>query len=311
MRAAALQHRLLGAAVLLCAATSCTTPAHSRLSHVIGWPQTAITSLQVDRSLVEFVATRHFGYNALDEAQRQRLGADLARSRLSATLDQAVCVRNLLYKLQLDTQRAVISPQQMAQHYATTAAGSLAACAAHFQTAPLEVARAIVRYRYRIPGTLTRRVVELTISFVGERPGAGSEEQLRAFRSHLVLAATERRLSAQAKRDLARFAASLSLADWRQFVWACQHDMQGRPKEVTMEDAEAGERVLAQHLTACGVQFRTEQDLRRQQDEARRSTPDFLFDDPPSIICAAGAAGAAPAVRSLAGPVCWLDMKNQ
>lgn len=291
--------RLLSLALLL-AATSCAPPRPAaRPAIVVGWPQTAITSPQLDRSLVEFVATRHFGYNALDQAQRKRLGADLSRAQMGATLDQAVCVRNLLYKLQLDTQRAELSPQQMAEHYATASAGSLEACSAHFQTAPLEVARAVVRHRYDISVALTRRIVELAVSFLGERSSASPEQQLSGFRQHLADPATGRRLSAQSKRDLARFGRSLSAADWGQFVWACQHDMQGRPKEMSLEDAEAGEKQLERHLAACGAAFRTEADLRRAPDEARRSTPDILFDEGTDVYV------------GHAGPVCWLDMKNQ
>jgi len=302
--------RLFGVAAVLSAAASRTTPAPvSRAAIVISWPQTAITTPEVDRALVEFVATRHFGYHALDDAQRRRLGADLARSRLGSvtTLDQAVCVRNLLYKLQLDTQRAALSPHRMAEHYAADARGSIAASAAHFQTAPLEVARAVVRHRYCINGSLLRRVLQLTVSFVGERSeSAASAPQLAAFRAHLLAAASERRLSAQAKRDLARFSRELSPADWLQIVWACEHDMQGVPKEVTYNGAQAGEAQLERHLARCGASFRTEQDLRLEQDEERRSTPDILFDEAFPVCL-----GPAQPSGTHGDRVCWLDMKNQ
>mmetsp|Transcript_11094 Transcript_11094/g.28020 ORF Transcript_11094/g.28020 Transcript_11094/m.28020 type:complete len:375 (-) Transcript_11094:64-1188(-) len=293
--------RLVAALVLLSAATSCRLPAspvlRSASAIVIDWPQTAITSREADRSLVELVARRHFGYNALSDKGRARLGADLERSQLPAcTLDQAVCVRNLLYKLQLDSQRKSLAPADMMTHYYTVASGSLSACTAHFQTAPLEVVRDIVRHRYRLTSFLSRKAVELLVTFVGEDPHATSE--LAAFQSYLMQAMDDRRNTAHSKREMRRFARNLEAADWEQFVWACQHDMQGRPKQLTMNDAVAVERLLEEHLRSCGAQFRTERDLRRDQDEQRRSTPDILFDEG-SRVC-----------LGRQGVVRWIDMKN-
>jgi hypothetical protein len=271
---------------------------------------------------VELVATRHFGYSALNDEARERLAADLKRARLPATLDQAVCVRNLLYKLQLDTQRESLSAVEIAKHYGTSAGFSLAACAAHFQTAPLEVVRAVVRHRYRLSNYLTRRAVELTVSFVAEDPAAATE--LEAFRAQLAQIVGDRKLSEHSRRSLNRFMRGLTPRDWSQFVWACQHDMQGRPKQQTMDSAEAGERLLEAHLSACGAQFRTERDLRLAQDEQRRSTPDILFDEGARVCvgaaCAAGDGGGGDEGSGEGGgegsgegsgrPVRWIDMKN-
>jgi hypothetical protein len=323
MRSLAL--RPLCALVALSALSACSSPGQQRggplrpsaprAAVVVDWPQTAITSLGADRQLVQLVATRHFGYTALRDEDRARLAADLRRSGVPASLDQAVCVRNLLYKLQLDTQRASLSPAAIARYYATATASDLAACASHFETPPLEVVRALVRHAYGLSEFLTRKVVEATVSFIGEGLDADADPaQLAAFRLHLARLADERRLGAHAKRELARFSRGLRAHDWAQFVWACRHDMQGRPKQITMDDAEAGERLLEAHLLSCGAAFRTERDLRLEQqaqqalgeggcaaaagEAGRRSTPDILF-EPHSRV----RLGGADDVR-------WIDMKN-
>lgn len=259
----------------------------------IDWPQTAITSLHSDQAVVALVAKRHFGYHTLSSAERAALARDLVDSGVDATVDQAVCVRNLLYKLQLDTQRERLEPRQLAKAYAEVPV--VAGVSRRLHVPPLEVMRAALPSIYGLSPVLGRKVVEHAVAFVA---GDGTTvHNLGDFCQFLQQSPALRRLPAYTQRHLLRFSRKVCPDDWEQLIWACLHDMQGTPKQRTLNDAERVERLLEAHLRQRGVDFRSEQDLRAGQDAAaRRSTPDVVFAEPQEVC------GGARVV--------WMDVKR-
>jgi hypothetical protein len=119
-----------------------------------------------------------------------------------------------------------------------------------------------------------------------------AEEEEEEVSKYIVWVINKRGRTARTKR-----AWPVSLADWREFKWALENDMQGNIKTKSLALATEAEDQLAAELAACGIKFWTEEDIRlkislkreklqlkgapseKLRSIAHLTTPDVVFRD--------------------------------
>lgn len=300
------------------------------------WENRLVLSGEEDRQLALFIQKHFSGYHRLSNQELLDVEKKLKSSGLPATSTQAVCMRNYLY-LNATLLNGHLIPDYVSsrEHGYTGAPGDIKRISEALQVPPLQVLRCVVRNRFRLTETYAVRFVE---AFIKQYDKAAVEKEASANegaaadsaeapsnadksaskgqgspggrqpepckeqgRANTVWIKTSRK-----RKGCKQRAYSVTEADWREFCWAAENDMQGERKTKVLKDATVAEENLVRALRGMGLSVWTEDDIRDANSRMRDrgmdakglqnvSTPDIVF---------------RQRVRIKGQLTRWLDIKN-
>eukprot|EP00854_Cymbomonas_tetramitiformis_P010090 gene10090-11942_t len=142
------------------------------LTKACGARSRLVLSGEEDRQLALFIQKHFSGYHRLSDQELLDVEKKLQSSGLPATGTQAVCMRNYLYQ-NATLMNGHLIPDYVGskEHGYTGAPGDIKRISEALQVPPLQVLRCVVRKRFRLTETYTRRFVESFINQYDEAAG--------------------------------------------------------------------------------------------------------------------------------------------